>query len=87
MHPDRRDEVIVEVLRGGVVVATVYGSREGIHIVSALFEGGKRARPFFLHKDPRSMAGIVVPLLQSCEECPWCNGRKVFEEGPCPVCR
>ena len=36
VHPERKDEEVWEVLRGGKVVATIYGSREGINIVSDL---------------------------------------------------
>ncbi|HWQ55166.1 MAG TPA: hypothetical protein VN442_15875 [Bryobacteraceae bacterium] len=87
VHPDRQEDVIVEVVRGGEVMATVYGSSEGLHIVSTLFEGGRRAKPFYLQMDPPSMAGIVVPLLQSGEECDRKRHRPPRQPIQCPVCQ
>jgi hypothetical protein len=86
-HPDRVGEVVVEVLRGSQVVATVYGSREGLHIISKHLSSG-RARPFWINVAPPGASGIVVPILRpEIDECPWCGGSGHFEENSCPVCR
>ena len=42
VDPARRGEFIFAVLRDGEVVATIFGSREGLHIVSERF-GSPRA--------------------------------------------
>lgn len=77
INPERRAETIVEVWRDGKVVATIYGSREGVHIVS------ERAHRSF-SMEAAGMPGIVVPLLADNEPCPWCaNGLLI---APCPVC-
>jgi len=88
-HPDRVDDTIVEVLRGGEVVATIYGSREGLHVVSELasingafrMEGGAMPVPSW-----------VLPLLAENELCPWCENTGIVKlqaakGDPCPVCR
>jgi hypothetical protein len=71
---DRKGELVIEVIRDGIGVATIYGSREGIHITSERF-GNTRNRPFPLPVEiPAAMPSIVVPLLDEREECPWCRG-------------
>lgn len=89
LHPDRGGEVIVEVVREGEVVGTIYGSREGVQVVSKSFENGS-ARAIWT--DVRGGApGLLVTLLRPGERCPWCDGaqRIVAGEGmlmDCPVC-
>jgi hypothetical protein len=83
-HPDQREDTIIEVMRDGDVAATIYGSREGIHIVSARLDASTRNSPFRLALPP-SIAptpGIVVPLLAEGERCPWCG----HTDAGCPVC-
>ena len=86
IHPELRGGVIIEVLRQGEVVATIYGSREGIHIVSDL---ALKSRPFVI-ETPNGAPSWVFSLLGKNEVCPWCQGRKVVEfsdaEIRCPVC-
>jgi hypothetical protein len=93
-QPGRANENVVEVVRAGQVVATIYGSREGIHITSEVFGGhgeGLRALFFAVEDPPGSMPGIVIPILAPGEICPWCDDLKrvVLSNGPdqpCPVC-
>lgn len=86
VHPERGEDTIVEVVRDGEVVATIYGSREGIHIVSKLL-GGARA-PFYF--ETAKSPSYVIPLLRDGEACPWCQNTKLIEvsygPAPCPVC-
>src|SRR5579864_1416789 len=86
-HPDRQNEVIVEVVRDGRTIATIYGSREGIHVVTDL---APRMRPFLM-KVEGATPSWVLPLLAEDEECPWCEGRKVIQltsqTAVCPVCQ
>lgn len=85
-HPDRQNEVIIEVIRDGEVVATIYGSREGIHVVSDLFTTRKN-RPFSLFGPGMGQPGIVLPLLQPNEKCPWCEDEGYIGPGvTCPCC-
>lgn len=80
--PGRQKETVVAVLRDGELVASIYGSREGIHIVSErLKEDGNV--PFFMTVDDH-MTSWVVPLLKAGEECPWCAEGSTIR--PCPVC-
>jgi len=88
MQAHRQDETIVEVWRGGKVVATIYGSLEGVNIVSERAEFNMA----FKLTGAGPSASWVLPLLDREEPCPWCNGRKVIDiEGEqlqqCPVCR
>jgi hypothetical protein len=80
--PNRKGEFIVEVWRGSEVVATIYGSREGVHIVSQRLGG--RNQP--LAMDINDMPTVLVPLLASDEACPWCNGTGTAYGGPCMIC-
>jgi hypothetical protein len=88
--PDRRDDVIVEVVRDGKVAATIYGSREGLAIVSERFEPAGQNRPFFFWTPLTPKASYVIPLLDKDEKCPWCDSTRLVElgNGPrqCPVC-
>ncbi len=82
-----RGETIVEVLRGGKVVATIYGSREGIHIVSDLAIRNRS----FLMEGAGPVPSWVIPLLAEGEVCPWCEGNGVVmvtsgDPVICPVC-
>jgi hypothetical protein len=92
LQPGREQDAIVEVVRTGRVVATIYGSREGVHITSDCFEPrGEGFKAFFFAvDDPPGMPGIVIPILAADEECPWCEGmNRVLVGGldqPCPVC-
>jgi hypothetical protein len=95
LQPGREDEAIVEVVRAGKVVATIYGSREGIHVTSdSLGPRGEGLRAFFFAVDippgMPGMPGIVIPILAAGEVCPWCEGlERVLVGGlvrPCPVC-
>jgi hypothetical protein len=83
-HPDRQEDIVVEVMREGEVAATIYGSREGIQVVSERFEperGGPN-RVFYMQVGETS--SVVVPLLRPGEPCPWCADG--VEVRPCPVC-
>lgn len=90
LHPDRGGEAIVEVVREGVVVATIYGSREGVHIVSPCFEVNVGQPRSFVTNVRGAMPGLLVPLLRPGETCPWCAGLKMIEGGAfgldCPLC-
>jgi hypothetical protein len=89
IHPERRQETIVEVYRGGKLVGTIYGSREGVHIVTNL---ALLNRPFSFvveggEKGP--MPSWVFPLLAEGDPCPWCGRVKAIPGGDaagCPVC-
>ena len=89
VDPARRGEYIFAVLRDGEVVATIFGSREGLHIVSERLADSSRNKPFFFQVGDLP-PGYVIPLLQEGEECPWCKGAGVIAAGesprPCPVC-
>jgi hypothetical protein len=88
IHPDRGEDIIVEVTRDGKVAATIYGSREGLHIVSDRLGN----QPFYVQINGRQ--SLVIPLLKDGEECPWCldgvlrvvKTAKGQTAGPCPVC-
>jgi hypothetical protein len=84
IHPDRKNETIIEVWRDGAVVATIYGSREGLHIVSERFDN-RRNLPFRFQAE-NAPPSFVVPLLKENETCPWCSGVKEFLGNSCPVC-
>jgi hypothetical protein len=79
IHPDRQAEEIWEVWRGGKLVASIYGSREGIHIVS---DRVLECPPFRFMVG--GMPSLVVPLIEEGESCPWCSGGAVIEN--CPIC-
>lgn len=87
LHPDRADETVIEVLRGDEVLAQIYGSYEGVHVVSPLLSESHN-EPFRL--DGVSAHGVVIPLISSADLCPWCEGARVVtlnnEQRPCPVC-
>jgi hypothetical protein len=87
----RTGEILIEVVRAGKVVATIYGSREGLHIVTDL---ALRHQPFLLTGDAVPMPGWVFPLIAENEDCPWCGNRReiIFSSHdavatPCPVCK
>jgi len=84
IHPDRREETIVEVVRDGKVVATIYGTREGVQIVSDRIEQSRP--PVYLDGQtlPVPVQSIVVPLLAKDEVCPWCQGTGVLPLGMHP---
>jgi len=88
IHPQRKGEVVWEVVRDGEVVATIYGSREGVHIVSERLGPSSRNRPFLL--EVAGKPSWVIPLLDDNEVCPWCQGTEVANigvaSGPCPIC-
>ncbi len=81
IDPRRNGEMVVEVLRDGEVVAHVYGSREGVHVVSPRIREGKGARFFQADNHP---ASIIVPLLREEDGCPWCMS--VLPGLTCPWC-
>ena len=84
-HTVRTAEPVVEVCRDGVVVATIYGSREGLHIASVRqpYNGA-----FSIEGPTFSMPGWSVTLLEKEEACPWCGGSRQLTEGlDCPVCK
>jgi hypothetical protein len=90
IHPNRQQEVIIEVLRDGEVVATIYGSREGVHVVSErLAEDFNQPFRFKLKGGGvLDSPSCIVPLLAKREECPWCGGTGKFKDATvCPVCR
>ena len=82
----RKGEAIVEVLRDGEVVATIYGTREGIQVVTGLAPHNR----VFLMEGAGPTPSWVLPLLGAGEACPWCKGVKIVQavggEAPCPVC-
>jgi hypothetical protein len=80
---DRQGDTIIEVIRDGETVAMIYGSREGIHLVSDTLKD-PRNLPFMLevHDTP---PGIVIPLLRPTETCPWCSDYGFM--GPGLVCQ
>lgn len=82
LHPDRQDEIVIEVIRKGKVIAFIYGSREGIHVCSDALNDTDKNRPFFF--DSGAMPGVILPLLEAGDPCPWCDG----DAGPetCPFC-
>jgi hypothetical protein len=89
IHPNRQRELIVEILRGGEVVGTIYGAREGVHIFSAT---GVEGKVIGVMTDV-GLPGLLVRLLKPGEMCPWCKGKKkIAVEGdkqgdvPCPLC-
>jgi hypothetical protein len=93
VHPDHQDDVIVEVVREGEVVATIYGSREGVHIVSPCFgaEAARKSRAFLTGVSGGALPGMLVPLLREREPCPWCGGARTIAAGEggsveCPIC-
>lgn len=80
IDPNRdKSEFVVEVWRDGIVVAHIYGTREGVQIVS---DRVRPERQFFFDAGVRP--SIVVPLLAEGEVCPWCGMGSVIK--PCPVC-
>lgn len=93
----REEDVIVEVNRDGQVVATIYGSREGIHIVSDRLAPTTTNTPFRINLPEKvsPAPSFVVPLLAKEEVCPWCKGERMLpppmmdreDMVPCPVCR
>lgn len=85
-HPDRQNETIIEVVRDGRVVATIYGSREGVQIVSERFDFKDNVnQPVGM--DVNNTPTLVVPLLMQGEPCPWCNNSGRSAVGVCPICR
>lgn len=87
VHPQRQGETVIEVLRDGVVVASIYGSREGLHIVT---ERQPHSRVFAIEGKLFPTPGWSITLLAEGETCPWCQGAQTLE-GPdgqmaCPVC-
>jgi hypothetical protein len=79
LHPDRAGELVVEVLRDGVVVATIYGSREGVHITSDRISSESKTVYF---EAQGFSPGVIVPLLGAFDTCPWCGG----DESACLLC-
>lgn len=79
-----KGEFIVEVWRQGEVVATIFGSQEGVHIVSQRLGGRNQPVPI----DVSGIASVLIPLLAPDEACPWCHGTGVaFGAGaPCMIC-
>jgi hypothetical protein len=85
IHPDRQNEIIVEVFRDGLVVATIYGTREGVQVVSGALSH-VRNQPFGFLVGPQP--SIIIPLLKPNESCPWCADAGFIGDGiSCPVCR
>lgn len=85
MLKERASDFIVEVIRDGQVRATIYGSREGLQIVSEQVGVGRNI-PFAFFAGPTP--SVIVPLLTEREQCPWCLGSRKLSEGlECPVCR
>lgn len=74
-----KGEFIVEVWRDGKIAAHVYGTREGVQIVSERIHGD---RPFYIEAGPSP--SVVVPLLAEGEVCPWLGSHGAIR--PCPVC-
>lgn len=70
---DRAGEAIIEVLRDGVVVATIYGTREGVQVVSERFTRDSKSL-LIVPESENAHPSIVVPLLAAGELCPWCRG-------------
>jgi len=87
IDPERGEEIVVEVLREGKVVACIYGTREGVQIVGLGDRRSADLHPFGLTVEGVGTRSVVVPLLLDREQCPWCFGSKIFKEQECPVCR
>lgn len=84
--PERKGELIVQVVRGDEVVANIYGSREGIQIMSPLFKEDFH----FIPASAIDMPAVIIPLLKPGEPCPWCSGKGQIEEpkfSTCPICQ
>jgi hypothetical protein len=71
VDPAREAETIVEVLRDGNVVAHIYGTREGVQIVSHRIP--KESRALYLDIEGLPPA-VMLPLLDPSDACPWCGG-------------
>lgn len=86
IDPNRdKNEFIVEVWRGGEVVATIYGTREGVQILSNRFAFEPEInKPFGVTVN--EAPSIIVPLLAIGEDCPWCHGTRMALGAACPVC-
>lgn len=86
IDPNRdQGEFVVEVWRGGEVVATIYGTREGVQILSNRFALEPVInKPFGITVN--DAPSIIVPLLAIGEECPWCQGAGIVLGAACPVC-
>jgi len=92
IDPRRKDEVIIDVVRDGEVIAQIYGSLEGVHIISDRLNPDTNNKPFYMNPPPAPLPGYVVPLLAKGEKCPWCDDQgivQLFLQGPepCPVCK
>lgn len=88
IHPGRRGETVIEVVREGEVVAHIYGSREGLHIVT---ERQPHNRVFAIEGKLTPTPGWSLTLLKKGEPCPWCAGEGHLRLGEheiimCPVC-
>lgn len=84
---ERADETKVEVVRGGEVVATIYGTREGIQVVINEALIGPQQPPFRF--EVTGIKSVVVPLMRTNEQCPWCLGTGTAPtiHAACPVCK
>jgi len=80
IRPERSDETIVEVLRDGVVVASIFGSREGVNIVSERLRSNSDPFRFDV---TGGAASIVLPLLSDDEPCPWCQSTQAKPDCMC----
>lgn len=92
VDPLRGEEPVVQVVRDGQLVATIYGTREGVHIVSDRLDGVDRPNTPFFFQMASLPPGFVIPLLAKDEPCPWCHGAGEVDLGPadvrlCPVCQ
>jgi len=86
IHPDRRNEQIWEVVRDGEVVAHIYGTRDGVQVVSPRLDRDGRNKPYLFEASGVS-PGWVIPLLAPDDPCPLCVGGVFLGVLPCPICR
>ena len=87
------EDTIVEVWRDGELVAHIYGTRDGVQVVSDRLDRTKeRTHPYALtvRNESKEVHSVVVPLLAPDETCPLCVGTKVIhylkETVPCWIC-
>ena len=86
MEPGRENEVVVEVVRAGMVVGTIYGSREGVHIISECFRPDDGNGTIVGFEIEGGAPGLMVVMLRPGEACPWCGGAGQIAGGSCPIC-
>jgi hypothetical protein len=69
--PARSGETIIEVLRDGVTAGYIYGTREGVQIISPRISTATR----IMYLEVGGSPSVTVPLVEASEPCPWCEGK------------